>query len=229
MNLEAEIISILRNLGADFVFFTEIAQLSNSLSSHYPRAIVVGIALSPGYIHRLSQSHQLPADEFNETERKTDHLADFLAAFLDEKGYTAFSQSEKNLMAKNCYDESTKSSILPHKTIAGLAGLGWIGKHNLLVSSQYGSALSICTVLTDAPLETATYPPASPDCGDCNICRDICQAGALKGNNWREKGSRDELLEVSRCTACLKCLALCPWTQNYMNQHLTSQGESPPG
>lgn len=220
MNLEAEIFAKLKKLGADFVLFTDIGLLPPMQSRDYPFAIVLGIALSPGYIFKLSHSDQLQTDEFDEIERKTDQLADHIAAYLSAKGFDAFSQSETNLISSGLYQENTQSTVLPHKTIAGLAGLGWIGKHNLLVNPEYGSAISFCTVLTDAPLDTLTHSPASPECGDCVICRDICTPGAIKGNSWRVDVSRETLVDINRCTACLKCLVHCPWTQDFLNQNL---------
>lgn len=75
-------------------------------------------------------------DEFYLEEIKVDRTADYIADFLTTKGYSAYSQSEDNINATGFYDKKTKSSPLPHKTIAGLAGLGWIGKHNLMVTPE---------------------------------------------------------------------------------------------
>lgn len=168
----------------------------------------------------MHDSNQIDEDEFHAKERLTDKLADKLADFISKKGYSAFSQSENNLGLTGSYNEETKHSPLPHKTIAGRAGLGWIGKHNLLVSPEYGSAISMCTVLTDAPLQTVAHAPPISKCGDCSICIDICKAGALKGTTWTMGTTRDELLDVHRCTSCLRCLALCPWTQKYMKDNM---------
>jgi len=154
LNIEAGIESELRNKGADFVLFADISHISTKQKSEYPRAIVFGIALAPEYLMQVSQSDQISAEMFHETERKTDHLADHLADYLSIKGYTAFSQSENNLLSAGLYQEDSKTTPLPHKTIARLAGLGWIGKHNLLISPKFGSAISICTVLSDVPVNT---------------------------------------------------------------------------
>lgn len=76
-------------------------------------------------------------------ENKTDELADELATIIQEKGYKAISQSEKGIDFRGEYDEKTKSSTLPHKKIATMSGLGWIGKNNLLVTEKYGAAISM--------------------------------------------------------------------------------------
>lgn len=59
------------------------------------------------------------------------------------------------------------------KQLHFLAGLGWIGKNNLLVTQEYGSAMCMCTVLTNAPLPTENRPIIMPKCGECTVCKDI--------------------------------------------------------
>jgi len=59
-----------------------------------------------------------------------------------------------------------------------MAGLGWIGRSNLLVTPQYGARVRLVTILTDMPL-----PPDNPsagNCGNCFDCLPACPVGALK-------------------------------------------------
>jgi epoxyqueuosine reductase QueG len=218
MTIELEFASILKSHGADFVSFTDISKLSEEQNRGFPYAIIFGIVLSPSYIRKLGTRKLISEDEFHATESKTDQLADYMADLIARKGYSAYSQSEYNLTSTGSYREEIKTTPLPHKTIAGLAGLGWIGKHNLLVNSEYGSAISLCSVLTDAPLKTVLHRPASSQCGDCTICRDICQVQAISGTSWNPDVPRDEIVNVYSCNSCLMCLALCPWTQEYANR-----------
>ena len=44
---------------------------------------------------------------------------------------------------------NTKEDIMDY-----LAGLGWIRKRNLLVTPDFGSAICMCSVLTNTPLRT---------------------------------------------------------------------------
>lgn len=224
-SLATELESELKNGGAEFVFFTDISQLPQAQSRGYPSAIIMGVTLTPEYIHIMSRMtddvHSLNnnsmfgEDEFSARENQMDKLADHLAELLGNKGYKAYSQSENNLILSGAYQEESKESPLPHKTIAGMAGMGWIGKHNLLVNPDFGSAFSMCSVLTNAPLQTVLHAPVSSRCGDCSVCVTICPEGAITGLTWTPGVSRDELVDVYKCTACLKCLVLCPWSQNY--------------
>ena len=148
-----ELISKLNTRGANFVKVVDISMLSAKENRGYSVAILIGIVLSPSYIFRLSKENIIDHSEFGEKEHRADELAEWTADFIIAKGYKAFAQSERNLI-HGFYDETTKTTPLPHKKIAILAGLGWIGKNNLLVTQEYGSALCMCTVLTNAPLPT---------------------------------------------------------------------------
>ena len=108
-----------------------------------------------------------------------------------------------------------KESVLPHKTVALLGGLGWIGKNNLLVTPEYGAAQCLGTVLTDAPIEVTLHKLRMPKCGNCSICSDVCEKKVLKGKIWNTGVSRDEIVDVFGCSTCLKCLVHCPWTQKH--------------
>ncbi|MBN1781537.1 epoxyqueuosine reductase [bacterium] len=220
--------------GAEFVYFVDISGLSHKQNKGFARAVLFGITLSPGYIQQITRmpeyvrimirERRIEDDEFEHKETHTNAMADWLAGFIREKGYPAYSQSENNIASAGFYDEAAKSTPLPHKTIAGLAGMGWIGRHNLLVTPEFGSAVSMCTVLTDAPINTVLLEPMQSKCGDCTVCQTVCSDGAIMGNDWCTGMSRDDLIDVYKCTTCLKCLVFCPWTQKYMQEKLNTAG-----
>lgn len=229
MSLERELTAELTGHGADVVSFVDISHLSDEHTNGYPTAILLGMVLSPAYLHTITttseyvqqmiRSHEVAADEFHCKETQTDSLADEMASYLTVNGYSACSQSEKHLSLTGRYHAPTKTTPLPHKTIALLAGIGWIGKHNLLVTPEFGSALSMCTVLTDAPVTTVCQAPATSRCGNCQVCQARCAPNAITGKTWNMSTSRDALLDVEKCTTCLECLAFCPWTVRYMKKN----------
>ncbi|MCG6188515.1 hypothetical protein [Maribellus maritimus] len=228
MNLENEIQNELKSRGADLVHFVDISHLHKKHNKNFPVAILVGMILSRKYLGELTLNPDYVAekirtkivknDEFEIKEKQTDALADFMAVFLTNKGYRAYSQSEKNIADTGFYDFNNNRTPLPHKTVALLAGLGWIGKHNLLVTREFGSAISMCTVLTDAPLKTKAFPLPTSSCGNCKVCVDVCTDGALHGNNWKPGLEREKIIDVNQCTTCIKCLVFCPWTQKYISE-----------
>ena len=117
------------------------------------------------------------------------------------------------------FNFEAKESVLPHKTVALLGGLGWIGKNNLLITPEYGAAQCLGSVLTDAPLETVLQEPLLPKCRNCNICAEVCEKQVLTGKSWSNSLSRDEIVDVYGCSTCLKCLIHCPKTQMYMRRN----------
>ena len=214
-----ELISELNTRGVDFIKSVDISILSSKENRGYSVAILIGLVLSPDYISSLSEEPILDHSEFREKEHRADELAEWTADFFISKGYKAFAQSERNLI-HGFYDEATKTTPLPHKKIAILAGLGWIGKSNLLVTQKYGSALCMCTVLTNAPLPTENRPMIMPNCGECTVCKDICPRSVIHGATWELGMNRDFIVDVYHCDGCLKCLVHCPWTQNYMKNNV---------
>lgn len=214
-----ELTSELNTRGANFIKAVDISMLSAEENRGYNVAILIGIVLSEGFIFRISKENISDHSEFGEKEHQADELAEWSADFIQARGYKAFAQSERNLDLHGFYDESTKTTPLPHKKIAILAGLGWIGKNNLLVTQEYGSALCLCSVLTNAPLPTENRPIIMPKCGECTFCKDLCPVGVIHGVTWEVGMNRDLIVDVYHCDCCLHCLADCPWTQKYMKNN----------
>ncbi|MGB0956857.1 MAG: tRNA epoxyqueuosine(34) reductase QueG [Litorivicinus sp.] len=101
--------------------------------------------------------------DYHKTLRKRmKHLAGELAPFIDPHGYRVFADSAPVL----------------EKHFAEQAGLGWIGKHTLVLSREAGSWSFISGFLTDAPLPV-TGVTEQPRCGSCTACIDICPTAAI--------------------------------------------------
>lgn len=213
--MEKELRSLLYKRGADIVRFVDISGLATTQTQGFSRAILFCMKLSKEYILGVRDNLQMDYDDFVEKEHKTDELADWLATYIQQKGYHAYSQSEQNNMKSKNFDQETRSSVLPHKTIARIAGLGFIGKNNLIVTQEYGCAFSMCTVLTDAPISAESYPVVLSKCGECDICKKVCPANAIHGNEWTINGGRENVVDVFKCNCAQKCMMNCPWTLKY--------------
>lgn len=229
--LNQEIENELINQGAKLVRFVDISHLSETQNRQFPHAIIFALPLTAGYIKevcdtpnyvqdRIDDNFNFDDDEYLITENRTHELADNIAKYITEKGYKAFSQSDESLIAEGKFDEAHKQSLLPNKTIALLGELGWIGKNNLLITPEYGAAQCLGTVLTDAPLETILNESLYPKCGNCTTCVNFCERKVLKGKIWSSSVSRDEIVDVYRCSTCLKCLVHCPYTHRYYKQQM---------
>lgn len=146
--------------------------------------------------------------------------------FLREKGFDAYAQTTDRVDI-----DWNRSSKLPHKTVATRAGLGWIGKNGLLVTEEFGSAVRLSSLLTNAHLK-CDEPVDASRCGQCSLCVKKCPAQALEGVLWETGMEREKIVNVEKCfekqmevmykatgietDLCGKCFAVCLYTQKYL-------------
>ncbi len=62
---------------------------------------------------------------------------------------------------------------------AARAGLGWIGKHTLLINPKRGSWLLLGGILTTLDIDHSTIEPVTDHCGACTRCIDACPTDAI--------------------------------------------------
>ena len=86
-----------------------------------------------------------------------------------------------------------------------------------IITEKYGAAFSMCSVLTNMPLNAAKVENISSRCGECNLCVNICPVHAILGREWKLGISREEIVDVHQCITCLKCLAGCRYSIKYLN------------
>ncbi len=148
--------------------------------------------------------------------------------YLRDRGYQAYALTTNRAEMVDSF-----TSTLPHKTPATRAGIGWIGKSCLLVTEEYGSAIRLSTLYTDAPLQ-ADEPITGSKCGSCNICVNACPAHALKGTLWELGTPRSEIADMEKCLEtmvaitkqslgfevdiCGRCFAVCRYTRKYLSR-----------
>jgi epoxyqueuosine reductase len=69
------------------------------------------------------------------------------------------------------------TSPVMEKLWAVRAGIGWQGKHTIIISKEYGSWLFLGEIIIDKYLDYDQ--PMDNLCGDCTICMDSCPTGAI--------------------------------------------------
>jgi len=228
-DLTRKIKTELLRLGADIVGFGDIGELPDNVREGLPVGISVAVIYPKEVIRGIAELPTLEYRKWYDTlNERLDTIVSHGAEMLHKMGYKAVAQTIERVGR----GETNNTTLLPHKTIATRAGIGWIGKCALLVTDEYGSAIRLSSILTDAPLNTV-LPINKSRCYDCMVCADACPASAVSGKLWEVGIYRDEFFDHVKCrktarertkkgfngdiTLCGKCIEICPHTQQYIN------------
>ena len=124
------------------------------------------------------------------------------------------------------YRVFTDSAPVLEVALAEKAGLGWRGKHTLLINKDHGSWFFLGEIYTNLPLPTDL--PATNHCGTCSACIDICPTKAITAPYEVDarrcisyltielKGSIPISLRPligNRVYGCDDCQLICPWNK----------------
>ncbi|MDD5259135.1 MAG: hypothetical protein PHD29_04165 [bacterium] len=168
------------NLGFRLFGVADVTQLKSEFlfSPEVIQDLRYGIALGfPLQSQVLAEIKEYPTllyfNHYRQVNNFLDQSALKLAATIQEQGYKAMP-----IPASQVIDWQNQRGHLSHKKIAAAAGLGWIGRNNLLVTPQYGAQVRLVTILTDLPLAIDAVTVDS--CGTCRACIAVCPAKAIK-------------------------------------------------
>jgi epoxyqueuosine reductase len=142
--------------------------------------------------------------------RRLQRLADRISDAIGPFSYRAF----------------TDSAPVMEVELARKAGVGWRGKHTLLLNRDAGSYFFLGEIYTDLPLPVDA--PVTEHCGTCIRCIAACPTGAIVGPyaldarrcisylTIEHKGSIPEDLRPlvgNRVYGCDDCQLVCPWNR----------------
>ena len=140
------------------------------------RAVSVGFHLSDRVLEDIVDGPtKLYFFHYQRVNMLLDSLGLRIATFIQERGFEALP-----IPASQILDWEKQIAHLSHKHVARQAGLGWIGRNNLLVTPKYGARVRLITVLTNMPLTVDR--PSSQDCQNCRACISICPSQSIKEN-----------------------------------------------
>ena len=137
-------------------------------------------------------------------------LAERIQAKIGEFGYRVF----------------TDSAPVMEVALAEKAGLGWKGKHTLLLNREAGSMFFLGEILVDIPLPIDA--PISNHCGQCTSCIDICPTKAIIAPYQLDARRCISYLTIelhgsipielrpligNRVYGCDDCQLFCPWNK----------------
>ena len=125
----------------------------------------------------------------------------------------------------------TDSAPILEKALAEKSGLGWIGKHTLLINEKEGSWFFLGEILTNLPLPQSSARQTNR-CGSCTACIDICPTKAIVAPYTLDARRCISYLTIehrgviplefrkpmgNRVFGCDDCQLTCPWNR-YANQ-----------
>ena len=234
--LSKNIKSLANSIGIDEIGFVEATEFSDYLLNQHQRRdpkltlpnaksiIVAGIYIggvtmpeweNPWY----GRTSRLYLSEFIlDVVKPLEPISDFLKT----SGYQAIV----------CDGTLEGGSIIPLKLAAIRAGIGWQGKHSLLISKKFGTFLALGGIITDADLDHSAIE--EPDrCRNCDKCQIACPMAAL---------DQPYVLKVKKCMSyqlqvdglseetqaamdnrvgdCEICQDSCPWNAKHVKSPL---------
>jgi epoxyqueuosine reductase len=154
--------------------------------------------------------YALGRDYHKVLRRRLQHLADRIGEAIGPFRYRAF----------------TDSAPVMEVALADKAGLGWRGKHTLLLDRTAGSYFFLGELYTDLPLPVDA--PTGAHCGSCVQCLKACPTGAIVAPyeldarrcisylTIEHEGAIPEPLRPligNRVYGCDDCQLVCPWNR----------------
>ena len=202
------------------LFKEEEILLPPSIIGRLSYGISVGFHLSDSILEEIeNQPTPLYFHHYQRINILLDTIGLMVTSRTQDLGFQAMP-----IPASQLVDWKNQKGHLSHKHVARAAGLGWIGRNNLLVNDQFGSRIRLVTILTDLPLPIDS--PSLRNCGSCRNCLSVCPAGAIK--------ERQEDFDHLRCyeqlrtfaktlhfshNICGVCVKACKGNQNRIGQN----------
>lgn len=193
---------------ADIREVREEFNLGPETRRRFDAAVSLGLRLADAVLDDLvDRPTPLYFHHYRQLNNFLDRAALEMSAFIQALGRLALP-----IAASQIIDWERQQAHVPHKKIGHLAGLGWIGRNNLLVNPLFGSRFRLVTVLTDLPLSPDTILEFG--CGTCRSCLAACPAQAVKDKpeEFDHKACYEKLKEFRRtglvsqfiCGVCVK-------------------------
>ena len=158
----------------------------------------------------------------------------YIARYANGRDYHKVLRARLGLLARRIEQEIggfghrvyTDSAPVMEVELAKKSGLGWRGKHTLLLAREAGSYFFLGEIFTDLPLPVDA--PATGHCGSCRKCLDICPTGAIVAPYQLDARRCISYLTIelkgpiplelrpligNRVYGCDDCQLACPWNR----------------
>jgi epoxyqueuosine reductase QueG len=129
-------------------------------------------------------------------------------------------------------DEQNLLAPISFKQLGINAGIGWIGKNDLLITSEYGPRVRLGAVLLDYDFPLNKKIMENNCNKNCMLCINSCPYKALKNKKWTNGIKRDEIINYKLCNikrssylkqigrkhSCGYCMVSCIYGLNKNNE-----------
>ena len=196
--------------------------------------------LVPGTVRVISaRMDYLPADtpddwRTREAVRLADPQAAVVSLYARGRDYHKVLRARLQQLAARIEAEAgalgyrvfTDSAPVMELPLAEKAGIGWRGKHTLMLNREAGSMFFLGEILVDLALPVDA--PASAHCGQCSACIDVCPTRAILGPGRLDARRCISYLTIelkssippelrpligNRIYGCDDCQTACPWNK----------------
>jgi epoxyqueuosine reductase QueG len=155
----------------------------------------------------------MPDDRWNDYARAygllNRTLNQFTAALIAQFGGVAEQATVEGWAGTVEHVRDYFSHCVSHRAFAEAAGLGWRGRHNLIVTPEAGPALRFATWFVPGRLPSTNREHVG--CGDCRACLDVCPV-LRHGGEYRETCRRRLQKLGLEDEVCGICVRVC-WEQ----------------
>lgn len=185
--------------------------LDEELKNKFNRALSLGKRLIDPIIEDIKdRPTRLYFHHYRQLNFFLDRAALLVSSLIQEHEFHALPIPTSQII-----DWKNQKAHLSHKKIGCLAGLGWMGRNNLLINPKLGARFRLVTVLTDMPLEADV--PLKENCVECRRCLKVCPVHAIKEqredfNHWAcfEKLKEFKKIGIVGQHICGICVKACP-------------------
>jgi epoxyqueuosine reductase QueG len=226
-----EIITNINSVPKDDQHIVGLADLRGLLEAPYEKyryALVIAKKLNDNVLDSIRNGPNL--EYFSLYNDTNSYLSDLVIKISNElRAINVDSMAIKPTMSdqelSNDYQKTLRTNF-SHKMAGTRAGIGWIGKTDLLVTKEFGPRVRLATVLTKTPIGKCGTPINKSRCGKCSECIDSCSAKAGNGLLWDVTVDRDQFYDPFKCreyckkiskqninkdiSLCGICVSVCP-------------------
>jgi len=169
-----------------------------------------------------------------ESVRLRDHMAASISIYARGRDYHRVLRARLQQLAERIqartgaftYRVFTDSAPVMEVALAEKSGLGWRGKHTLLLQREGGSMFFLGEMLVDLPLPVDA--PESDHCGRCQACLEVCPTQAITAPYQLDARRCISYLTIehpgsispdlrplmgNRIYGCDDCQLVCPWNR----------------